>query len=228
MLDRAHRRKYFLNLMKKLLLLTGALTCLLAVGCGEKEEEQALERKVKAPSLTSKQKPVPIAPASGQKPDTVESLANELGQHLEEMDRAMKAVSDVTSAKVAAETVTRISEDFVSISQRLLKLEIPSDGLKRQISAEMDARQAEMVQSRGSQEEFMSSLPDDARPNVEKAMEAFHSTMNGVDEVMTAYFEVSDEGGTGSVPKVQIGPDGRPTISPSPRIPPSENPATRN
>jgi hypothetical protein len=186
------RKSHLGKQMKRLLLLTGVLTCLLTVGCEEKdgkEERRALDDSAKPPVIESNRGRDRHTKPSVPKPDTVESLADELGEQLKEMDRVMKAVSDVSSAKVAADTVARISAAFVSISERLQKLEIPSDDLKRQIMVKMEAQQAEMAQSRGSQQEFINNLPHDARQIVEQTLESFQNTLNDLDPIMTAYFE---------------------------------------
>ena len=175
--------------MKRLLLLTGFLTCLLTAGCEEKDEKRATDDSAKAPVIKSNRERDRPTTASVPKQDTVESLADELGEQLEEMDRVMKAVSDVSSAKVAADTVDRISAAFVSISERLQELEIPSDDLKRQIMVKMEAQQAEMAQSRGSQQEFINNLAPEARQIVVQTLESFQRTLDDLEPIMTAYFE---------------------------------------
>lgn len=180
--------------MKKSLLMSLMAAAVLAAGCGEKKESDPSSQN-RGPSL---EEPAPLpgsraAPAPAPGPETVESLADEFGMQLEQMARAMQGVKDAASAEKAAEIISLVSGEFRSIVERLQKLEIPGEDVKRRINEKMEERQEAMARSLGDQEAFMDNLPGEARPIVEKAMEGFMATMNELHPVMADYFEVEEE-----------------------------------
>jgi hypothetical protein len=182
-------------LMKNRLLTAGTMAVLLMAGCGDKEDEASREGggDPPPPARGSGGSGNPGLPAPAvPKPDTVESLAEEVGLQFDNFARALEGAKTSSSADKLTEIVPLVSWQIKAIATRLSKLEEPSDAVKEEISNRMKKREKEMETTFGSLEQFMDGLSPSVKAEVEDALGAFLGAMTEVEEVFSKYFDVEE------------------------------------
>ena len=125
--------------------------------------------------------------------DTVYSLAEELGDRLDAFGKAMATVKEqptVEQVDRARQAIAEVAAEIDAIAQRLQRLDVPPDEVKREIQEYVRDRERAMVAKLGGRVAFIESFDPDLRGIVRDAMDSFRSDIAEAGAIFERYFEV--------------------------------------
>ncbi|MFP6867358.1 MAG: hypothetical protein VCA35_15555 [Roseibacillus sp.] len=150
---------------------------IVALGCGEKDGTKDGESGG-----------APAAP----KVDTVESIAGDLQERMLAFAKAARSPKDVASAKEAADTLRGLGGEMKEIAERLVKLEIPPEEVRRKLGKALKASEAKIEEQMGDPEDTWDKLDPASSRIFEEGIGAFGEKMQEAMVVFKEYFETEN------------------------------------
>jgi phosphate uptake regulator len=152
-----------------------AIGSLLLLGCREKEEE------VESSS----------APKGAE---SVQSIAGELKGRILEFAVAVRSPRDPVSAKMAADMIVALGDEMEELAERLAKLEVPPDEIRKKLGREIRAAEHTVEEEMGDAEDQWEQLGPASSEILTKGLEAFGKKMGPLRVVLDEYFSKEELG----------------------------------
>lgn len=121
--------------------------------------------------------------------DTVERIADELKAKMLTFAEAARSAQDAPSAREAAATLKELGGEMKGIAERLAKLEVPSDEVRRKLGQDLQETEAEIERRMGDAEAVWEKLDPAANKLLEEGLGAFGMKMQEAMVVFEEYFE---------------------------------------
>lgn len=127
--------------------------------------------------------------------DTIDSLADETLNKLNQLVTILESVKDEASADKAAKDITQVGNDMLAISKRLSKLEKPSDEKKAELEKKFAVKEEEFGNRAGKAMKGMLEQKEELALKISEAMQAVGPQIREAGEVFEAYFGGSNAEG---------------------------------
>ena len=159
-----------------------AIGSLLLLGCREKEDQVESSSAPKGAESSAAKLPPP------EGADTVQSIAGDLKGRILEFTVVVRSPRDPVSAKVAADKIVALGDEMEELAERLAKLEVPPDEIRKALGREIRAAEHKVAEEMGDAEDQWEQLGSASSGLLKKGLEAFGKKMGPLEVVFNEYF----------------------------------------
>lgn len=172
---------------------TALVAAIVLIGCQDQEEVQEIELPSEKNGAASGSAGDSQTPAENT--DTVESIAGELKAKILEFAVVVRSASDEATARVAADRLKALGGEVEEIAERLAKLEVPAEDVRRRLGREIRGAERKVETEMRDAEGEWQDLGEDANRIMGEGFGAFGAKMGPLKVVFDEYFAHKEPGG---------------------------------